>query len=260
MSLIDDNFIIELTQYLMKIPIPTGLESHEITEKSRLDYVTKFDLDLDGKISSFIKKKFPQHMICSEENIKESLVFDQPTWVLDPLDGTSNFMFQIPFFCTSIAFIDKNCVQFGIVYDFSNGDTFYAKKGFGSYLNGEKLSEKRSVPSEFIGLSSGFIDLCIKKNPRLISALRSSAKLRILGSQALSLCYVASGRLKANINYEAKIWDDLAGSLILEEASCHYESLNGFKPNDLNTWESQKSLFSLASNKKNKDTLLSLLS
>lgn len=245
-KVVTSEFIQNLCELLKKVPIPQQLNHSNISTKDKFDYVTSFDLELEKKISLFIKEKFHNHKIYSEENVSDQLSFNQPTWVIDPLDGTSNFIFQIPFFSTSIAFTQNGCVEFGLVYDFIHQECFYALKNSGSYLNDEKISSNHSSPSDFIGISSSFIDFTLKERPKTIQELRKIGKFRIIGSQALSLCYVACNRLKANFNYEAKVWDDLAACLILKESGNEYKSLNGLDPENLTTWQSKQILFSVA--------------
>lgn len=261
MSLIDHSFASELTDLLNNTQVPQELTSQDITSKAKFDYVTKFDLQLDKSLRDFIQKKFPQHKTVSEEDKPSMINFDGPTWILDPLDGTSNFISGIPFFCSTLAFVDKGKVSFGFVYDFHRKETFYAFNGKGFYCDGKKVSSKTShTRKELISLSSGTIDYCLQRDPQRLAQIRKQGRIRILGSQALALAYVAAGRLTANVNYEAKIWDDIAGTLLLKESGFMYKSFEGFDPNEILQWKSSKNLFSLACSKEKKDNLLNLFS
>ncbi len=203
-----------------------------ITEKSDNDFVTDLDMSINELISILIKDHFgEQEEIFSEEK-EWSKVQSKNFWLIDPLDGTSNMISNIPFFSISIAKIENNSVVFGLVIDLIHGDVFHAFKGIGAYKNHHRIENKNSV-SNLLSISTGFL----KKNSsniELINELLSLGKMRNLGSQALSLCYVAEGRLKLCINDEAMSWDDFAGFLILTEAKGKYLALSGLDPNNIN--------------------------
>ncbi len=249
----------ELTSLLQDVKIPSQLSTLKIDTKAKFDYVTEFDLELDRKITSFLKTHFPEHAVVSEENVGEVISFDKPTWVIDPLDGTSNFIYGVPFFSTSIGLVSRGKLQFGYVYDFFHKEAFYAERGEGSFLNGKRLILDSSCSSDFIGISSRLLSYSAKTKPELILELKKNGKFRILGSQALALCYVACGRFQSSLNYEAKIWDDLAGALIVSEAQGSYSSLTGFDPYSVVSWKTSENLFSIASTKQTHETLLQLV-
>lgn len=214
--------------------------------KSMHDYVTDVDTRLEEEIKECIVKKFPNHQVIGEESIPEHISFDEPTWVIDPLDGTSNFVFGVPFYGCSIALVYDRRVEFAFVMDLVNQDTFTARRGKGAFLNGRPISTHTNS-SDYIGLSSGFLDRAAMQEPSLITSLRASGKFRILGAQALHLCYVAAGRFKSSVSYEAKVWDDIAGALIVKEAGGFYQSRSGFDTEEVASFQSEQSLFSVAS-------------
>lgn len=256
---IEENFPQELVSLLEKVKIPSKLSSLKIDTKAKFDYVTEFDLELDQVVTSFLKEKFPEHVVASEENVGEVISFEGPTWVIDPLDGTSNFIYGVPFFATSIGFVKEGKLQFGFVYDFFHKEAFYAERGRGSFLNGKRLHLDSSCSSDFIGISSHLLSYSSKEQPDLIPELKKLGKFRILGSQALSLCYVACGRFQGALNYEAKIWDDIAGALIVSEAEGSYKSFTGFHQDALTSWKTTQNLFSLATMSKTDNTFLQLV-
>ena len=219
-----------------------------IEEKGTHDYVTEVDISLEKAIKELISQRFPSHQVLGEESMPEQIDFNQPTWIIDPLDGTSNFVFDVPFYGSSIALVYENQVQFAFVCDLINQDIFTARKGQGAYLNNKKLSTSQNR-SDYIGLSSGFLEKVSQQKPSLISTLRASGKFRILGAQALHLCYVAAGRFKGCINYETKIWDDIAGALIVVEAGGYYQPRAEFDINNVQSLNSQEKLYSVASAK-----------
>ena len=133
-----------------------------VLNKEQFDYVTQLDLCLQKKISIFINNFFPGHFIIGEEGIPLTLDLTAPTWVIDPLDGTSNYLFGIPFIAVSIAYVSCGEVKSAFVYDLIHKDVYWANLGRGAFLNDSKLSSndgRRS--SDFIGLSSGFIDISV---------------------------------------------------------------------------------------------------
>lgn len=243
----DKQFVETLTQEVCSTFMQRKNE-WAIHEKETHDYVTEVDISLEQAIKDLVAKWFPEHQILGEESMPENIDFSIPTWIIDPLDGTSNFVFGVPFFGSSIALVYDNQVQFACVIDLVNQDVFTARKGKGAYLNGNPLSTKQNK-SDYIGLSSGFLDKASSQSPSLISTLRASGKFRILGAQALHLCYVAAGRFKSCINYETKVWDDIAGALILVEAGGYYQSRADFDIDSVQAINSQEKLYSVASAK-----------
>lgn len=214
--------------------------------KARQDYVSKYDLKLEQELIENIKLILPDVEIYSEENIKKAQKLAQDVVIIDPLDGTLNAMSEIPFYAISIAYITNNIPVIGITYDLNNGEMFAALKDVGFFINGKKMV--RCATNKFaksIAVSSGLIELAANANLSALSDLRKMARLRMLGSETLQLAYVAAGRLRANINFEAKYWDDIAGFIMLEEMGYVYHNFYGDKifPKDyLDPAENLKSL------------------
>lgn len=215
------------------------------TEKGQHDFVTTLDLALEEKIRSYLLAHFPNHSVYGEESISDSVDFDCPCWLVDPLDGTSNFIYGVPFFSCAIAYVQQGQVTMGLVYDFTTKDVYTAYRGEGAFLNAIRLSGDL-CKSDFIGLSSGFIEQVSMQDPQVLVQLKKVGKFRLFGSQALHLCYLAAGKLKACINYEAKAWDDLAGALIVQEAGGSYLAKSGFNPDQLGVINPKQNLFSAA--------------
>lgn len=219
--------------------------SVKASQKDKHDYVTNVDNVLQSKIIRFLNSKFPEHDACGEEAMPKELELAKPTWVIDPLDGTSNFLFDVPFYGCSLALIVEGGVKVAFVMDFINQEVFTAFRGEGAFLNGVRLNSIESQ-SDYIGVSSGYLQHLALRNPGYLLTLRQNGKFRILGSQALHLCYVASGRFKACINYEAKIWDDIAGALIIEESGGYYCSEVGFSTRNISLKRIDQNLQSAA--------------
>lgn len=194
---------------------------NRIEFKGAVDIVTEVDKKSEELIMAEIKKAFPGHGILTEES--PELKQDSPyKWVIDPLDGTTNYSHGFPFFCVSIAFEKDGEVVFGVVYDPMMDELFTAEKGQGAFKNGEKI--KVSVISE-LGrglLATGFpYDLRSSKANNLdhFSAFAVKAQaIRRAGSAALDLCYIASGRFDGYWEMKLRPWDVAAGALIVREA------------------------------------------
>ncbi len=196
-------------------------ESLDIVHKGRVDLVTKADKESERFITDMIKKKFPSHGIIAEEGTLFS-IDNENLWIIDPLDGTTNYSHGYPNFSISIAYAFCGIVQAGVVYNPTRGELFFAKNGFGAYLGNEKIkvSETKEIVNSLI--ATGFPYDRKKKLPRTaktIEALAARAQsLRADGSAALDLCYVAAGRFDGFWEIELAPWDTAAGSLILKEA------------------------------------------
>ena len=206
------------------------IESHcsnlDIKEKSYQDYVTKLDIEIQKYLIDSISIIFPGFEIYSEENIKDVTKLKNKCFVIDPLDGTLNFISGIPYFCISVAYVDHGIPKVGVTYDPNNNEIFHAFHGGGFFINRKKFLGN-SNSSKIIAISNDFLGMCIDKNPIIIKKLRNYGKIRILGSQALHLAYVSAGRILACINHEAKYWDDVAGFVMLKESGLDYKSFRG---------------------------------
>ena len=202
-----------------------------VASKGLFDIVSSADTTVEQFIIERIRREFPKHQIIAEESISSGThTIDELCWVIDPLDGTVNFSTSIPFFSVSLALLYKGDPILGFVYDPIHKELFQAQKGRGSSLNGRKLvvetDNSLGLP---IGGSSGFLNwgMAVGSTSLLQSLIDRFGKIRIFGSQALHLCYVAAGRLQSAISWEARLWDDAAGSLIATEAAVNYTDFWG---------------------------------
>ncbi|MBT4922850.1 MAG: inositol monophosphatase [Rickettsiales bacterium] len=232
----------------------------EIESKSRHDYVSKLDLELQNRLIINIAKILPGTEIYSEENVSEYQDIKGNAVIIDPLDGTFNAISEIPFYAISIAYIKDNIPVIGITYDIKNDEIFVGIKNLGMFVNGKKaLANIKHEFSKSIAISSGFIELAARKNPKILSALGEEARIRMLGSQALQLAYVAAGRIRANINYEAKYWDDIAGYVMLNEMGFVYGDFNGQKIFPKSYIDSKENLKSFAYHPNDSEKLANIL-
>ena len=191
---------------------------HKIIEKSPNNYVTEADLASEKLVIDMIKKNFPDHEIISEEAGK--INSSDHVWHIDPLDGTHNFMHQIPFFGVSIAYAYKGEVQLGVIYCPYVGDLYVAEKGKGAFCNGKKIavSDKDRVRN-FIIIFDGALH---KKTDLKFGLLRELVKrchrIRLLGAAVYQCISVAIGGAEGYIELSTNSWDVAAGLLLIREA------------------------------------------
>ena len=200
------------------------------SSKGPFDLVTEADHAVETMVAERLSRSFPSHEMIGEESGKTMSGGDSEyCWVLDPLDGTVNYAAGHPFFASSLALFHRGAPVIGWVYDPIHNERFRAVRGGGATLNDVPIdpSARRSdvLP---IGLSTGFIELALGRPGGIMAeVVRRFGKIRILGSQALHLCYVAAGRLRLAASVEAKLWDDAAGALIVAESGRRYVGLAG---------------------------------
>lgn len=224
----------------------------EITMKSYKDFVTNVDLESEKIITEIIREKFPDHIIYSEEKGIEEKNSDYE-WVIDPLDGTHNYLFNIPFFAISIGLSFKRSVIMGAVLLPAFNELYFAGKGGDASLNGKpiKVAEQETLIDSLILYDNQFHN---HENmlPNYIKIVDKSFTTRILGSAASDLCFVARGYADARILHKPKLCDFAAGALIVEEAGGKVTDFKG-KHWNIDT----KSV--IASNGKIHDELLKIL-
>lgn len=191
-----------------------------VNEKEDGSFVSMVDHTAERVVLNEIQKKFPTHSIFSEE----IGFIDQKSgsvWYIDPLDGTTNFLRHLPFFCVSIALESDGLLEVGVVYDPLHDEIFTAQRGKGAFLNGKELRIKDAVDYDkaFIATSRGR-RTADKQNINAIKAVldRSVQGTRHPGSAALELAYLAASRFDAYIACGVKRFDVYAGLVIAEEA------------------------------------------
>lgn len=198
--------------------------------KGDFDLVTNVDTELEKLLISEIKDCFPHHdLIAEESGLADFKLSSDFCWVIDPLDGTVNLAANIPIFSISLALLYRNNPVLAWVYDPLRQELFHAQKGSGAFLNGQQLKIGDTNSMLPIGGSSGFIEQSAVNvsDSVLTEFIRQFGKIRILGSQALHLSYLAAGRFRAAISWEARIWDDVAGALIAQESGALYTDFQG---------------------------------
>lgn len=194
----------------------------EAESKGLNDWVTDMDRAAEQAIINTIKKSYPDHGIIAEESGTQAGKENDFQWVIDPLDGTTNYMRGIPHFCISIALLHKGSVQQAVVYDPMREELFTASRGAGAQLNGRRLRISPKVELKGAILATGFPFKMKNRLPEYLEMFSTlfehCADIRRAGSAALDLAYVAAARHDAFWEMGLKPWDMLAGELLVREA------------------------------------------
>ena len=190
--------------------------------KSKANLVTKADIEAQKRIIKIISAAFPAHAFLAEEEQKGVKTQGRFKWVIDPIDGTTNYAHTFPHSAVSIALAEGDKILLGGVYDFFKEETFTAVKGFGAKLNGKKISVSNVKRLEDSLLITGFAyDRSILEKtclPLFKKLILTAHDIRRSGSAALDLCWAAAGRIDGYWEFNLNPWDVAAGKLILEEA------------------------------------------
>jgi len=211
---------------------------------SKNDLVTKTDRDAEKKIVKVIQNNFPEDVILGEEfsEFSEGKITNYENiknlWIIDPIDGTTNFIHDLPYYCISIALMSNGVLKMGIIYDPINNECFVAQKGKGLRLNGKlvKVSNEESLSESILSTNiPRLTDGEMRISSVAMFTLHSKARgLRALGSTALQMAYVACGRLTGYWGYKLKPWDLAAATLMIEEAGGRVTDTGG-NPYQLST-------------------------
>ena len=197
--------------------------------KGRANIVTDVDLRSEEVLKSFLRAEYPDHSILSEES--EAIEGNSSyKWILDPLDGTNNYSFGIPFFSIVIALTKGKDVLLGIVYDPLRDEMFSARKGEGATLNNSPIhvTRKKTVQESLIGLDLGYVDEKGKRSLEFITSLWPKMyAYRIMGSAALGMAYTACGRLDLYFHLLIYPWELACGQLLVIEAGGVATDLEG---------------------------------
>lgn len=219
------NFIIKIIKDAGEIALTNIGMDNKIDYKSSGIYrkypqpVSTMDVEIENYIVKLISQNYPEHNIMGEE----SGIIDQGsdyTWIIDSIDGSIQYIRSLPYFSTSIALAYQDNVIFGAIYNPLLSELFYAEKNMGAFFNGSRIKGSQiSTLDHAIISSSAYGSYEVANKEKIFQKLLSSIKnIRIFGTPALDLCYVASGRLDARIISYTEPWDHSAGCLIVEEA------------------------------------------
>jgi len=193
----------------------------EINYKGRANAVTQVDRESENTIISIIRNKYPDHSIIAEERPAIETTSDYK-WIIDPLDGTTNYIHGFPVFSISIALALQNDIILGVVYDPLRSELYSAIKNSGTYLNKEKIRVSTIKKLTTALVATGFpyeVQENFFLNMKIFQNMYQHTQgVRRAGSAAIDLCYVACGRLDGFWEFDLNPWDIAAGALIVKEA------------------------------------------
>lgn len=198
------------------------VDTLDIVEKRRNDFVSEVDRDAEAAIIDVLHTAYPDHGIIGEEH-GESFKGAEYTWIIDPLDGTTNFLHGIPHFAVSIAVKYRNRLEHGVIIDPVRNEEFVASRGAGAQLNGRRLrvSTRHRLQDALLATGIPFKDVETRLTPymaMLEAFTRQCRGIRRAGSAALDLAYVAAGRADGFWELGLSPWDMAAGALLILEA------------------------------------------
>ena len=199
------------------------VEKLQISKKGPRDFVTKTDKRVENIIIEELSKTKKNYSFLSEEIGKIKNKDEDNIWIIDPIDGTTNFLHGIPHFAICIALQSNNEIVSGLIFDPIKDEMFFAEKNKGSYLNNQRLRvSKKNV-----------IDDCLFSSNH-DGGRFSNFNMRYTGCAALDLAYVAAGRLDGYFQNNINLWDVAAGSLMVQEAGGIVNDINKFNNNAIN--------------------------
>lgn len=199
-----------------------GKKKHIEYKSSRYDLVTEADKECEAKIISIIRAAFPEHDILGEETGVHKENRSSYMWIIDPIDGTTNFSHNFPHFATSIGLMKDSKLILGVVYDVSKNELFWAGEDTGAFLNSNPIQVSDIDTLEGALLATGFAP----SNPKsmeenaayLMEFLRKGQPFRRPGAAALDICYVACGRMDGFWELNLSPWDTAGGACIMKAA------------------------------------------
>lgn len=197
-------------------------QNFSVDFKGKNDLVTEADIKTEQKILSVIKDSFPDDEILAEESTGKQQLSADRTWIIDPIDGTTNFAHGFPVYCVSIALWENKKPEMAVVLEVSSGELFTALKGKGAFLNGDPItvSGLQSYEQALVGTGFPYNDYSLAENYlRFFRMLMDSVQgLRRPGAATYDLCCVACGRFDGFYEYSLNAWDVGAAAFIVQEA------------------------------------------
>ncbi|MDH4232836.1 MAG: inositol monophosphatase [Nitrospirota bacterium] len=198
------------------------LSGSDIQTKQAFDFVTNVDRWSEAVIIKTIREKFPSHLFLTEETLQQEGPATSYRWIIDPLDGTTNFIHGFPIFSVSLGLEHKGEIILGVVFDPLRDELFHAIKGKGAFLNNARIKVSETGMLEKSLIATGFP---FRKKELIDQYLRAFKKIfahvsdiRRAGSAAIDLAYIAAGRTEGFFELNLSPWDIAAGSLLISEA------------------------------------------
>jgi myo-inositol-1(or 4)-monophosphatase len=193
----------------------------EVRTKRANDFVTQVDHASEAAIIEIVRKAYPDHAVLAEESGITAGPADYQ-WIIDPLDGTTNFIHGFPQYCVSIAIRHRDALAHGVIYDPIKNELFTASKGRGAFLNDRRIRVSKCLRLSDALVGTGFpfkeIEQIERYSGQLKQIMQKTAGVRRAGAAALDLAYVACGRLDAFWEMGLSAWDMAAGALMIQEA------------------------------------------
>jgi myo-inositol-1(or 4)-monophosphatase len=208
------------------------IKESDIEQKGKHDFVSYVDKTAEETLVNALHKIFPEAGFIAEEGTSTKRG-ERYNWVIDPLDGTTNFLHGIPCFSISVALVDRDEPVIGVVYEINLDECFSATKGGGAFLNGNpiRVSSQKNMEKALIATGFPYSDYSLLHKYLLIfeHLIRNASGVRRLGSAAADLAYVACGRFEFFYEYNLKHWDVAAGILLVTEAGGVVTDFSGGK-------------------------------
>ena len=220
------NLAFKLAQEAGNMQSAAKRDTMDIQSKGGIDLVTDIDKACEKHIFEQLRHAFPTHKFIGEESASEVILDDAPTWCVDPVDGTTNFVHGFPMFCVSIGLFVQRRPVLGVIYDPSRNDMYHALKGAGAFVNGEPIhvdDAATTLPQAFVCTNFGHSrdPTILKRQLNSTSSLLAGhvRAIRMTGSCCLAMCHVARGWASCYFEYDVGgLWDVCAGIIIVQEA------------------------------------------
>ena len=210
------------------------IENLQVSKKGPRDFVTKTDKKVEKILIDELSKAKKNYSFITEETGKIKNLNENSCWIIDPIDGTINFMHGIPHFAISIALRINGEMKSGLIFDPIKNEIFYAEKNTGAYFNNHRVRVSSKINLEECLFSS---------NSNGVKYATPYLNMRNTGCSALDLAYVGSGRLDGFFINKINIWDIAAGILIIEEAGGKVSDINKFKDEDIDLRASNSNIY-----------------
>ena len=210
------------------------LENLQVSKKGPKDFVTKTDKRVEKILIEELSKSKKNFSFITEESGKILNKNKDVFWVIDPIDGTTNFLHGVPHFAISVALQIENEIIIGLISDPIKNEIFYAEKGNGSYINNSRVR---------VSNKSNLDDCLFASNNDGIKSIHPKLNLRNTGCAALDLAYVGCGRLDGYFHNKINLWDIAAGKIIIEEAGGQVNNIYNYKINKIDIRASNSNIF-----------------
>ena len=207
------------------------VEKLQVSKKGPRDFVTKTDKIVEKIIIEELSKSKKNYSFFTEETGKINKKDRENIWIIDPIDGTTNFLHGIPHFAICIALKSKDEIVSGLIFDPIKDEMFYAEKDKGAFLNNQRLRVSKKLSLE---------DCLFSSNHEGVKY--SNLNMRYSGCAALDLAYVASGRLDGFFHNKINLWDVASGALMVKEAGGIVNDINKFDPNNIDIRASSEAI------------------